>query len=345
MGFKNISWNTLDDSRYANILFIISFLLALTLRSAFEISYPQISCDYAHLALKAKNFIEGHGFTYGRVSLQNISDVKYETWNLWPNGFSMLIVLFYYFTGSLINAMVLSQVVGVILLIFGLLRVCKALKLNKFTQSFFLLFTAFTVTPYTYLQTTDLLTAALFLWTIALTIELCTNEKRNLWKEIVIGLLLFLSATLRYACISNIIIIPCFFIFFSWIKKNSKAFFSGTAILVCAAIPTFIFYKVYTILPSRSNIANDLIHLRFSGLIHSTIYWSSLKWFDAFPLKAFFCTLPLEFRLPHNSFITKAVRLSENVISLSILSYLGWYFFRKRNWIKSLKENNPVEIF
>jgi len=112
-----------------------------------------------------------------------------------------------------------------------------------------------------------------------------------------------------------------------------------------AAIPTFIFYSIYTILPSRSSIANDLIHLRFSGLIDSTVYWSSLKWFDAFPLKAFFCTLPLEFRLPHDLFVTKAARLLEDGIALLILSYLGWYFFRKRSWVKGLKENNPVDIF
>jgi hypothetical protein len=335
----------LSNSRNITILFIVSLLLALTLRIKFEVNYPQVYGDYANLALKTKNFIEGHGFTYGRVSLKDLSQVNYETWNLWPNGFSIMLVPLYYLTGSLITSMVLAQVIGVILLLFGFLRIFKILELSKLTQSIFLLFAAFTATPYSYLGTTDLLTAGLFLWVIALTIEICTKKGRSSWKEITIGVLLFFSAALRYACISNIIIIPCLFIFLSLLKKERRTFFTGILILVYAAIPTFIFFAIYKMIPGRSYLADALTHFNFSYILHYPFYWSSLKWFDAFPLKAFFFTLPLEFRLPINHFIIKSVRLTEYLFSLLILGYLLWCFLKKRSWLSGLKENKPIDIF
>jgi len=328
----------LNTSKNINILFIVSILLALTLRITFEINFPHIDGDYAHLALEAKNFIEGHGFTYGRVNARNISQVKYTPINYYPNGFCMMLVPLYYITGSFISSMVLIQVIGIILLIFGFIRIFKILEIDKLVQSIFLLFTAFILTPYSYLLTTDMLTGALFLWIIALTIEVVyTQEKRTLWKKIAIGGLLFLSAALRYACIINILIIPCFFVFYSILKREKKAFFTGILIFLCAFIPTLIFNTIYKMTSDRTEFISNLIHFRF--------YWNLLKWFDAFPLKAFFYTLPLEYKLPYNQVIIKLVRLFEYLLSIFILGYLLSYFLKKRDWLTGLKEKKPIDIF
>src|SRR5208282_4898542 len=114
-------------------------------------------------------------------------------------------------TSSFINAAVLLQCISVIILIFGFIKLFRVLEVCQTTISLFLLFLAFTPTPFSYLGTTDLLTGALFLWAIACSIDLYNNNI-TVWKNIIlISLLLVLSCMLRFACIPNLVILPLFF--------------------------------------------------------------------------------------------------------------------------------------
>lgn len=256
---RNILLSIVNNKRSVSILFILSLILCIGLRIKHEIAFPNLTSDYSMQAVETENFIEGHGFTDRLVNLKNISEVIYYQSHHEAIGLSIILVPLYYLTGSLIQSLVLVQIIGIVLLIFSVMRIFKIFKLNKLTLSAFLLFTAFSLF-YDYSFTTDNLSAALFLWAIALTMEICMEEKVNRWKEIMIGFFLFLAATLRYAYIPNIIVIPAFFFVFSFIKGEGKAFFTGLKILVYAAVPAFILFSVYK-LPSQLSFMSYLTHL------------------------------------------------------------------------------------
>src|ERR1700741_4708666 len=216
-----------------NTLFWVCLLLALTLRVKFEMNFPQLDSDYATETEAAKNFVAGHGFSIATVNPENLNDITYSPLRSWPIGYARALLPFYYISGSFISAAVLLQCTSVIILIFGFLKLFKTLGLSKNTISLLLFFLAFTSTPFSYLGTTDLLTGALFLWIISMSIDQFNSDKIHWTKLISISLLLVVSCMLRFACIPNLAIIPFFFAVCAICKKKYKLF-------IPAAIITFL---------------------------------------------------------------------------------------------------------
>ncbi|MGP8215158.1 MAG: hypothetical protein ACLQQ4_06310 [Bacteroidia bacterium] len=334
--FSEFLLKIFNDNRNSHILFIVCLTLALGLRVKYEIASPNINSDYYMQAAETENFIDGHGFTNSIINLNNISEAQYINHYHEAIGLSIILVPLYYLTGNLINSLVLVQVISIVLLLLVLIRIFKILELSKLAISLFLLFTAYSLF-YEFSFTTDKLSAALFLWGIVLTMEICKEENRNGRRNLLAGFLLFLAASLRYAYIPDIIIIPAFFVFFAFIKKDRKIFFTGMEILAYAAIPTFTLFSIYKT-PHELNFADNLIHFHFADLL------GSLKLFSPFLSRAFFNPYYIYFRIPMNH-IFKFFMLSEYLISAVILFYLGWYFLIKRNLLAGLKNKNPMDVF
>jgi hypothetical protein len=315
-----------------NTLFWFCLLLAFTLRVKYETNFPQLDSDYATETEAAKNFVAGHGFSIATVNPENLNDISYTPLRSWPIGYAMALLPFYYISGSFISAAVLLQCTAVIILIFGFLKLFKTLGFGKNTISLFLIFIAFSSTPFCYLGTTDLLTGALFLWVIAMSIDQFNSDKTEWRKLISISLLLVISCMLRFACIPNLMIIPFFFAVCAVWKKKYKLLIPASIIMVVSLVGTVLFFSIYKIDSARTSFLQNLIDLNF--------YFKHLLWFDSFPIKALFFPRPYEFRLPHNLMVIRIFRISLHLASFFFAGYLLMHFIKK---VKHPTVNNQLK--
>jgi hypothetical protein len=311
-------------------IYVFLLLFALFFRFKHEICFPHLTSDYAVQMGAAKNYTEGKGFSGSAVSSDDLSKPVDKQMRMWPIGYPVLLVISWHILHNWFWAAILLQLVGVGLLLWAMLRILLYLGVSKKIRSLFLIFIALSSTPFYYLGTTDLLTAAIFLWCVSIILKQSRNNDYSLTGFIVIGLLSALNCTIRFAYIPNLVIIPAFY-FILWFFRKDRRMMTG--VLVTAGISflcTFVFFTLFKIDSGRTSFIQNLIHW--------DLFWNHLKWFDSFPIKAFFYMSPLEYRLPsaHPGIIRLARFLIHACSLFVILLFVRRYLIRDKayRWLK-----------
>jgi hypothetical protein len=314
--------------------FYFLLLLTLFLRVLSEINNPLLTSDHSVQLEAAKNFIQNGTFTKQWVKSADLSEIHQEPLKMWPIGLSIIVTILNYLTHNLIYAEILFQCIGVVFFILGIVKVLKLLNVSEYVVSLFLVLFAFNSAPFLYLGSTDLFTAALFIWVIYYTINELYNSNTSYLNIILISTLSFLAAVTRFACIPNLFIIPFVFLFIGVFKKSRKFLFDFALISLISFALTIVFYVKFPFSSGRTGFIDNIKT--------GTFYFSHLKWFDPFAIKAFFYTRPLEFRLPHNSNILFLYRAGLLACFILFLLLLISTIIKKTNffsWLKKIIKN------
>lgn len=307
--------------------FYILLLLTLCLRVLSEINNPLLTSDHSIQIEATKNFIQSGKFANSYVESADLSHVHYNPLKLWPVGLSLIIFIINFFTNNLIYSEIIFQALGAVLVITGVLKLLKYSSVSSHIINLFLLLFAFNSAPFSYLGSTDLFTAGLFLWIVYFTLlELNNNSTISYKNLLIISLLSFIAAILRFACIPNLVIIPLVFFVVAILSKNKKSIMSGSLILFISLGATLLFYKQFPFSSGRTGFIDNIK----SG----TFYFSHIKWFDPFSLKAFLYTRPIEFRLPNNPTILFLYRITLLFSAIIFLLFILSGYVQKLNFIK-----------
>lgn len=310
--------------------FYILLVFALSLRVLSEVNYPILTSDDSIQIEVAKNFNQSGNFTLAWVESKDLSKIQLEPLKLWPVGLSIVVYLLNLITNNLIFAKIVFQCIGVLLFILGIFKVLKLFKVSSNIINLFLLLFSFNSAPFLYLGSTDLFTSALFIWIVYFAIKELISNKSSFINIIFIALLSFFSAALRLACIPNLVIIPLVFILAWAITKNKRNLLNAFISLALGVILTTLFYRLFPFSSARTGF--------ISAIKAGPYYFSLLKWFDPFILKAFFYTRPIEFRLPHNDSILFLYRTTMLFSSFLFIAFLGSVFIKKLNFVAWLKK-------
>lgn len=310
----------------------ILVLIALLLRVMSEINNPLLTSDHAIQLEAAKNFITDGTFTNSHVDASDLSIVKHKPLTMWPVGLSLTVYLLNFITNNLIYAEILFQCIGAILLVLGLFKLLKFFKVESKILDLFLILIAFNPAPFLYLGSTDLFTAGLFTWIVYYTIIEFNSENRSFKNLLLISLLSFFAAALRFACIPNLAIIPLVFFIMSFIKDRNKNIVNAMIVLLLSIIPVILFYKLFPFSSGRTSFVENVKN--------GTFYFSHLKWFDPFTIKGFFYTRPIEFRLPSSPIVLFIYRLTLLLGSIVFIGVIFSVFIKKLNpitWFKKIR--------
>jgi len=312
-------------------LFLI--LLAVVLRSEHEIYFPQVESDYGVQIEAAKNFVSGKGFINCLATQPDLSKPNCEQLKLWPLGYPFLLVIGWYIFHNWIASAISWQVLSMLLLLFGMLRLLTLMEVSRRLKCLFLLFFAFTATPFYYWATTDMMVTAVFTWCVFIMLRI-EKEQKGKWKHfILLGILSFFNCTIRFASIPNLVIIPIFYLLIGFIRKDKMAYMGAFLIAFISFGAAFLFFSINKIDSARTSFMDNLIHLN--------LYWGHLRWFDSFPSHSFFYTSPLEYRLsPNHLALIRTFRIFIHAVSISILLLLFRMFILKDKILS--KFNSPV---
>lgn len=306
-------------------------LLALILRSLTEIQFPQLDSDYAAQIQSGVHAVNGNGFSIKTVSCNaNQLTVESKPLTMWPNGYPILISTFYFITGDPIVAQICIQVLAVVLYVLGFVYLFKTLDISIKVRIVFFLFLAFSPTPFFYLGTSDLLNASLFLWTSTLFIAYFHDNL--FWKAVLlISILSFLAAIIRFASIPALVIFPSVFFMLFLIYRRKELLKMSFFIGFVSVSLTVLFYSIFPIAKGRTDFVDNLIHGNF--------YFEHIKWFDPFPIKSFIFSRPIEFHLPGSPLLIKVYRYAITFVSFAFFLAVLWNFIKKLS-LKRLASNN-----
>ncbi|MBK9283202.1 MAG: hypothetical protein IPM51_02675 [Sphingobacteriaceae bacterium] len=314
--------------------FYLFFVLAIFLRILSASFNPILTSDYSIQLEAAKNYHNSGKFNLNWVNAENLSQIQSQPMNGWPVGSSFIYVLLNWFTGNLIYSQILFQCIGVLLFLIASVKLLRYFSVSDYHINLFLLLFAFNPSPFYYLGPTDLFTASLFLWIIYHSFWEVRAAQFRLKALLLISILSFITATVRLACIPNLIILPLFFFVVYLYSKRKEHLWQSVTILSISVILTFIFYKIYPFNSERTGF--------LSNLIHGNLFFNHLKWFDPFPIKALLFTRPIEFHLPHLSALILTYRISLLLISFGFLALILNNFIpnlKFKAWIKNFKKN------
>ncbi len=315
----------------SRLLFYFIVLIAICLRIKHEIYFPVVESDYGVLIEAAKNFLYGKGFTNSSVSLSDLGSVGYNNLTMWPVGYSILLVPVYLICENWFIACIFWQSLGALFLIYSMYKILKLFGVEKKMLAVFLLFMAFTPTPFYYLGTTDILTADIFLWCTYIILK-CSVKNIFKWKHfLLVGVLSAFNCTLRFASIPNLVIFPLFFLLIGFLRKEKRLYGGAFFTLTLSLLLVLLFFSFFKINSARTNFMQNIYHFDF--------YFNHMKWFDSFPVKSFFYARPLEFRIPagHPGLIM-LYRIGMHVVSVFFLFLLAYQFiFKERinNYFRS----------
>ena len=325
--------------------FLFYFLVSLViiLRVKHEIYFPAVESDDGVIIEAAKNFTNGMGFSNCDAGISDLSKMTITPLTMWPIGYSILLVPIYLVFKNWFVACIFWQSIGVLALIFFMYRILKLFNVSQNTLYLFLLFMAFTPTPFYYSGTTDVLSVDIFLWCTYIILKCSVNDNFK-WKHfLLIGFLSASSCFLRFASIPNLVIFPLLFIFLSFIKKEKKLLYGGVLTAIVSLVFVVLFFSVFKIDSGRTGFIDNIINLNF--------YYNHIKWFDSFPIKSFFYTTPIEYRLPVNMpELIRYYRIGLHIASVLLLFFLGYKFLflekvYKFHWIQDLSRKSRLIYF
>ena len=305
------------DGLKKNPCLLAIILLALLARMYFEITYVDFNMDKARQLFIAQCLSDGDGISYCTADLSDLSRTTCNRVNLWAIGYPILITALNALVGDFVLSSLVLDILGLIILFIAFCSLFRLLGLGGKPLILFMLFTAFTFTPYYYTGSTDFLAAALFLYAAALALESLSSKRSTPLSFIFIGILAFTAAFLRYAYYPFLGIIPLFLVL-AGIRLKDKKVFRGGFLVGCSS-----FALLAGLLLFHRSYFGAALHLKGSG----AAYIHHLLLMDSFPLKAVFFTDILDQNiratLPGFVFLLRPVSVILSLLVLGVIIYHG----------------------
>ncbi|MHC4941511.1 MAG: hypothetical protein ACYTG7_00685 [Planctomycetota bacterium] len=319
-----------------NKVLLAFLLLALAARIHFECTYVDLNMDKARQFFMAQNFIEGNGFSFCTADFSDLSRTVCQRIPYWPIGYPLIIAGL----NGLLNDYVLSSIVldvlGVLILLYAFHTLIGVLGLGRRAYILFMVFTAFAFTPYFYAGSTDFLSAALYLFALAMTLSHLGREGVYPLRFILIGLAVFAAALFRYAYYPFLLVIPFFLLVHAVHQKNRSSLYRSLITLAASLLPLIgllIYYKSHFGSPFFVKSTDNFF---FGHLLHM----------DPFPLKSIFYLEVIEKNvvqvLPA---LESLIRPATWVLSILVLAMMLFHFLSSCIRGRSRESNGILRSF
>ncbi len=323
----------------SNKYYLASLLFCIVLRVLFCVNNPVLTSDNSIQYEAGKNYLMIGKLSNSYVNADNLNQVYEKPLKAWPVSLSILILLINMFSRDFIVSAVIIQIIGSLMLLFGILKTLQLLNISKKTQGLFLIFFAFSNSIFYYCGPTDVLTAGIFSWVIFFSLKL-TNTNGKEWLYVVlIAVFSALAALIRMACIPNLAIVPFFLLLIYFLKKKTSYLYHSFIIGGLSLLITVLFYYYFPIDSGRTSFINNIKNGIF--------FFSHLKWMDPFPIKSFLYMRPIDFHLPNNPTLIFLYRAGLLILSFSFFLFLIYLSLKKINsttWMQRVKNNNNSSL-
>lgn len=230
------------------IIIILVALSFLSFFNRFSRSFS-INSDKAAQLEATRNLMAGDGLTIESVDLNDISIVHSKPMIGWPPGYSLLLIALSPFTSDLVTA---TNVLNVLFLFSYLIisyHLLRKLSIPTSGIVVFYVFTILTMQPILQMTTTDIISFDLFLLLVYLMLAACQNEARGWGYFVVLGLLGFLAAIVKYNMIAFVFFVPAVLVSLGLFSKNKNMFRGGMISGFTMGVTTIgflVFQKYYT---------------------------------------------------------------------------------------------------
>jgi hypothetical protein len=270
---------------------VICFILAICIKILLTWSFLKVHDDKLYQALAGKNLIEGHGLTLKQVHVSNLSKEYYESLVGWPPGYSVVFGIIYKFVNDVDVSCFIIDIIFIVLYFIILRKLLKQLDFPVYLINVFVLFNGSSITNYIIHSTpTDLITLVLSLHIFYFSIRVFKNEK-DVAEVALLAILNVIPAWFRYMYIPITFVIPAFFIWNGWMKKNKRLLLHGIIILAAGIISTIVLLGIqkpygtqvgYIVVSDRGVFWSNLLQLYpvlITAFINIDFYLSQLSSF------------------------------------------------------------------
>ena len=312
-------------------ILIILFLLAFSLRIWHQVVFYDLGPDKMRQIPAAGNYARGNGIADCTVAVNNLSEVTCEPQNWWASGYPFLIGWLYYFSGDFIVSDYILISFALLILFFSAFIIFESINHSSEIVSpffLFLLFSAFSFTPYHYLTTTELLSLAFLAAGCAASIFIIKGS--YFLACILAGLLFFLSSFLKYSYYPFLITLPLTLFLILLFTRKKQLIHS---IIIYSVTVLMSFGLLWILFPDH--LINTWIEDYSKGW-----NWHNLLQIDPFAVKAFFFTDPFIARLEHFYWLSLFVKAGMFVVSLILVSSFVIYTFYciKKTYLKGITD-------
>lgn|GEM_PF-6913537 len=284
---------------------------AFVLRVEHRVTFYDLGPDKVHQLIATGNYAEGRGISECSAPPEDLSQVTCRPQTSWASAYPILMGVLLRFTGDLVRADWVLILVGLVLFLAGMLRLIAILAPEDAGISpmvLFLVFSAFSFTPYHYFPTTDLLAAGLFAAACACVLD-GVRSRSGAW-FITSGIFIFACAWLKYSFYPFIPVLPGALVVLMLIRRDKSLI---RHVLEFAAPIVVGFLVLFATIPQHLiNQAN--------GSWTKGWNFGHLLQFDPFALKTLFFIEPILSRLDPASTRFLAFQLVAGAISLVLIA-------------------------
>ncbi|MFN8165398.1 MAG: hypothetical protein U0X76_04300 [Bacteroidia bacterium] len=296
--------------------FLPILIITLILRIEHNLVFSNLTIDKAIQLAATYSFKHGDGILLPAAYVSNNLKAEFIPFSGWPPGYTFCLMPAYLITSDLLLAQQLTDGIFIILLFILILRLFRKLLPINYKEAFaiFCLLNAFGFSPFHYFSSTDLIAVTFFIWSILKCHELI--EAPSTRNAVMAGILLFMSALVRFSYLPLAFLIPLTIAALSFKKpgkhlfRKSLIFFSVSGML---SIALYVFEKTYygtgTYLEKAKHAINP----------------GELLTMDPFLWRSFFFTDTFENKFAEGSAPALLVRLAEVALTIFLL----FLFFRR----------------
>lgn len=307
---------------------ICCFILAVCIKIFLTCAHYHVNSDKLFQAMAGKNFAEGHGLTIKQVHANNLSKEYYEPLVGWPPGYSIVFGIIYTLLKDVELTCLIIDFIFIILYFIILRKLFNQLGFPLYLNNILLLFNASLITTYmTHSTPTDLITLVLSIYGCYYSIKLFLKEKA-IPDLILLAVLNCIPAWFRYMYIPVTFVIPAFFIWNGWMKKNKRLSLYGILIFAAGLVSTMALLAFQK--PYGTNVG-------YVPIAESGIYWSNLLKLSPILFSVFINTEFYALQLSTVTGLTFVTWMQAmkwiNLILVTILC--GWFLFFsfRRKWL------------
>lgn len=315
----------------------IFFILSIGLRIFQQFVFYAIGYDKTRQIIAGGNYLRGNGVSDCTVSVNNLSEVICQPQTWWAVGYPILISWLNFFTQDFITSDFLLICIGYVVLFVSTYFMFEAIDYrSKIVSPFelFLLFSAFSFTPYHYLPSTDLLSYAFFVAGCAASLSIL---KGKYWLPgILSGLLFFISVLIKYNFYPFLIIVPAALFLLFIISHKKHYLFS----LISYSLTVLTGFGLLWFI-SPAHISNREM-IAFSAKWN----WNYLLQFDPFPIKGFFFIDSILTKVQSIPSLEKFVIIGIWIASLLlVISFVSYIFLLLKKSILNKTINAEIYIY
>jgi hypothetical protein len=249
LGFEK---NTIEKLFSLKVISWLCILISVSARIIIQNRFFVLQGDRAYQVVASRNLIKGHGLTTLQVFSNDVSVSKFLPIIGWPPGYSFFISPFILLFKNDIQTSILALDACTLLLFIIFTRKIVQEFTPLWITNLYTLFTGFFFYDFTYFSTSDLTALVCYLIALYTTLQFIKKNKNSNY-GILIALLLFVCAFLRYMYLPIVFVVPLYLIINGHVTKNKRIFYGALKCFVglsIAVISLLLFLKFYTGAPT-----------------------------------------------------------------------------------------------